>query len=179
VFFDQVRVPTRQVVGEIDEGWEIAKALLGFERSMIGAAVAGQMRGAERELLGAARAAHGSEDGALPDPLLRDALAAYAMREACYHGLLDHIAAQRRRGDPPGPEASIAKLVGSELKQQRYDLAMAINGNAGLGWEGAGFAAQSLQTSRDWLRSRANSIEGGTSEIHLNIIAHRILGLPK
>ena len=56
---------------------------------------------------------------------------------------------------------------------------MAINGNAGLGWEGAGFAAQSLQTSRDWLRSRANSIEGGTSEIHLNIIAHRILGLPK
>ena len=69
------------------------------------------------------------------------------------------------------------KVTGSELKQRRWDLAMRIAGPEALGWEGEGFTTELMQGTRDWLRSRANSIEGGTSEIQLNIIAKRVLDL--
>ena len=70
------------------------------------------------------------------------------------------------------------KLYGTELNKRRKELRVLIAGFAGLGWEGAGLHADELQLTRDWLRSRANSIEGGTTEIQLNIIAKRVLGLP-
>ena len=110
---------------------------------------------------------------------LRQEVAAYAMKEACYHELLKRIDQARRAGRTPGPEASVIKLVGTELKKARYDLEMRIAGTHGLGWSGAGFCEGDLETTRAWLRSRANSIEGGTSEIQLNILAQRVLGLPK
>ena len=179
VFFDQVRVPITQVVGAIDEGWGIAKALLGFERSMIGAAIAGQLKGLEQPLVASARSALGQSEGRLSDPLLRHDVAAYAMDEACYHEVLDRIDDARRAGRPPGPEASVIKLVGTELKKKRFDLEMRIAGQRSLGWEGPGFEPSDLDTTRAWLRSRANSIEGGTSEIQMNILAQRVLGLPK
>jgi alkylation response protein AidB-like acyl-CoA dehydrogenase len=67
--------------------------------------------------------------------------------------------------------------VGSELKQRRWDLGVRVAGADGLGWEAPGYAEADLSTTREWLRSRANSIEGGTSEIQLNIIAKQVLGL--
>jgi alkylation response protein AidB-like acyl-CoA dehydrogenase len=70
------------------------------------------------------------------------------------------------------------KLYGTELNKRRRELMVEILGYQGLGWEGEGFDASELQRTRTWLRSRANSIEGGTSEIQLNIIAKRVLGLP-
>jgi alkylation response protein AidB-like acyl-CoA dehydrogenase len=179
VFFDQVRVPVDQVVGAIDEGWTVAKALLGFERSMIGAAVAGQLKGLERPFVDYARRALGDDEGPLSDPLLRQEIAGYAMDESCYHEVLDRIDEARRSGRTPGPEASVVKLVGTELKKSRFDLEMRIAGQRGLGWAGPGFESGELDASRAWLRSRANSIEGGTSEIHINILAQRVLGLPK
>ncbi|MEE2834713.1 MAG: acyl-CoA dehydrogenase family protein [Myxococcota bacterium] len=179
VFFSDVRVPVRHVVGAIDEGWGVAKALLGFERSMIGAAIAGQLSGLEASLADSARSAVGERDARLADESLRQEVAAYAMKEACYHELLKRIDQARRAGRTPGPEASVIKLVGTELKKARYDLEMRIAGTHGLGWSGAGFCEGDLETTRAWLRSRANSIEGGTSEIQLNILAQRVLGLPK
>src|SRR5256886_67746 len=80
--------------------------------------------------------------------------------------------------DSPGPETSIFKYYGTELNQRRRDLAVRIAGPQALGWEGAGFDDEELKLARDWLRSRGNSIEGGTSEVQLNIIAKRVLGLP-
>ena len=179
VFFDQVRVPLTNVVGSLDEGWGIAKALLGFERSMIGAAIAGQLQGLEHPLVASARSALGQSEGRLSDALLRHDIASYAMDEVCYHEVLDRIDDARRSGRPPGPEASVIKLVGTELKKKRFDLEMRVAGQRSLGWEGPGFEPPELDTTRSWLRSRANSIEGGTSEIQLNILAQRVLGLPK
>jgi alkylation response protein AidB-like acyl-CoA dehydrogenase len=71
------------------------------------------------------------------------------------------------------------KICGSELKQRRWELACRIAGPQALGWEPPGFDQTELDMTRDWLRTRANTIEGGTSEIQLNIIAKRVLGLPE
>jgi alkylation response protein AidB-like acyl-CoA dehydrogenase len=83
-----------------------------------------------------------------------------------------------RAGHAPGPETSIFKYYGTELNKRRRELMMAIAGPQGVGWDGPGFDDEELRLTREWLRSRGNSIEGGTSEIQLNIIAKRVLGLP-
>jgi alkylation response protein AidB-like acyl-CoA dehydrogenase len=70
------------------------------------------------------------------------------------------------------------KIYGTELNQRRQELLGSIAGPQALGWEGPGFEEQELSQTRDWLRSRGNTIEGGTSEVQLNIIAKRVLGLP-
>src|SRR5262249_60868074 len=99
----------------------------------------------------------------------------------CHAGLGVTLSLSRDRlkaGQPPGPEASIFKLYGTELNQRRRELMVAIAGPQALGWEGAGFSDEELQLTRDWLRSRGNTIEGGTWEIQLNIIATNVRALP-
>ena len=81
-------------------------------------------------------------------------------------------------GHLPGPESSMFKVYGTELNMRRYELMVRILGPDALGWEGEGFDTFALDTTREWLRSRGNSIEGGPSEIQLNIISKRVLGLP-
>jgi alkylation response protein AidB-like acyl-CoA dehydrogenase len=83
-----------------------------------------------------------------------------------------------KAGHQPGPESSIFKVYGTELNMRRHELLVEILGPQGLGWDGEGFDDFELELTRDWLRSRGNSIEGGTSEIQRNIIAKRVLGLP-
>ena len=83
-----------------------------------------------------------------------------------------------KAGRPPGPESSMFKIYGTEMNQRRQELLLTIAGPQALGWEGPGFSERELTLTRDWLRSRGNTIEGGTSEIQLNIIAKRVLGLP-
>jgi alkylation response protein AidB-like acyl-CoA dehydrogenase len=70
------------------------------------------------------------------------------------------------------------KYYGTERNKERNDLLLSIMGTNALGWEGGGFSSDELTTTREWLRSRANSIEGGTSEVQLNVISKRVLGLP-
>jgi acyl-CoA dehydrogenase len=178
VFFEDVRAPARNVVGQVNAGWTVAKALLGYERSMIGEAMGGQMVDLERTLVALARRELGSAAGVLPDPELRLSIARLAMDERAYRSTLERIQQGLERGRAPGPESSILKIFGSELKQRRWELAVRIAGPQALGWDGPGFAPEDLELTREWLRSRANSIEGGSSEIQLNIIAKRVLGLP-
>jgi alkylation response protein AidB-like acyl-CoA dehydrogenase len=83
-----------------------------------------------------------------------------------------------KAGHQPGPESSIFKVYGTEVNMRRQELLVKIAGPQGLGWEGSGFDPEELATTRDWLRSRGNSIEGGTSEVQRNVIAKRVLGLP-
>jgi alkylation response protein AidB-like acyl-CoA dehydrogenase len=83
-----------------------------------------------------------------------------------------------KAGHSPGPESSMFKVYGTELNQRRQELMLSIFGPECLGWEGEGFEKAELELCRTWLRSRGNTIEGGTSEIQLNIIAKRVLGLP-
>ena len=177
-FFEDVRVPAANVIGAIDGGWSVAKALLGYERSMIGEAMSGDIADAERALVARARAALGEASGPLGDDAMRLAIARVAMQERCFAFTIERLKQGMREGQAPGSESSILKVVASELKQARWEQAVTIAGPEALGWEGPGFEAGDLAATREWLRSRANTIEGGTSEVQLNIIAKRILELP-
>ncbi len=176
-FLTDVRVPTKQVVGEVNRGWAIARALLGHERTMI--ADLFKESGDGEKMLAAARHHLGEVDGKIADPIVRDKIAALEIDLACLDYTLARAKDGAKVGHKPGHEASIFKLVGTELNQRRRDLAATIAGPQSLGWEGAGFEDDELKLTKDWLRSRGNSIEGGTSEIQLNIIAKRVLGLPE
>lgn len=176
-FFENVRAPVRNVIGEIDAGWTVAKALLGYERSMIGTAIGGQLRAAGAELVRLARQASETPEGALPDAALRDDITEWAMDEACFNVTIQRVVQSMKSGQAPGSESSILKVAGSDLKQRRWDIAMDLLGPQSAGWEGPAFSDAERQMTRDWLRSRGNSIEGGTSEIQMNIMAKHVLGL--
>jgi alkylation response protein AidB-like acyl-CoA dehydrogenase len=171
-------VPVDNLVGTENEGWTIAKAILGHERSSIGRSIARQPGSAQREVVTRARKHLGVAEGAIPDPLLRDDLASLGMLEEAFHLTLARIQQSAASGTP-GPEGSITKIVGTELKQKRFELGMRVAGMQGLGWEGPGFEDDDLEYTRDWLRSRASTIEGGSSEIQKNIVSKRVLGLPE
>ena len=85
---------------------------------------------------------------------------------------------EAKAGQQVGATASMFKYYGTENNKAKFELMMKIMGYHGLGWEGAGFSERDLTTTRRWLRSKGNSIEGGTSEVQLNVIAKRVLGLP-
>ena len=175
-FLADVRVPARNVVGRVNGGWLIAKALLGHERTMI--ADVFKERDDKKRLVSSARRYLGGSDGRLADPLVRDRIAQVEMDQACLDLTLARSRDNAKAGHKPGPESSIFKYYGTELNQRRRALLVEILGPQGLGWEGPGFTEDELRVTRDWLRSRGNTIEGGTSEVQLNIIAKRVLGLP-
>jgi acyl-CoA dehydrogenase len=175
-FLTDVRVPVRNVVGEIDAGWNIAKMLLRFERNMI--ADAFKERDDRSRLLKLARRYVGPESGRLDDAVLRDRLTQVELDQLALDLTLSRSRDRLKAGQPPGPEASIFKLYGTELNQRRRELMGQLAGPQALGWDGPGFTPEELGMTRDWLRSRGNTIEGGTSEIQLNIIAKQVLGLP-
>jgi alkylation response protein AidB-like acyl-CoA dehydrogenase len=176
-FFDEVKVPAGNLVGKPGGGWTIAKALLEHERELIS-----QMReraaAIEEPLESLARRYVGEDLRAL-DPALRDRITQANMDDLCSKLTLRRSAEAAKAGRAPGPETSMFKLYGTELSKRRREIKIGILGFAGLGWSGDDdFAADELAITRDWLRSRASSIEGGSSEIQLNIIAKRVLGLP-
>jgi alkylation response protein AidB-like acyl-CoA dehydrogenase len=175
-FFDGVRVPARNLVGAPNQGWTIAKALLDQERSTI-STLRGSSFDAEEPLQNLARRYVGTDEGPLPDPILRDRITQANLDHLAYR-LTMRRAAEGAEARTPGPESSMLKLYGMELNKRRKELRVVILGFAGLGVAEPGFTPEELGLTRDYLRSRANSIEGGTTEIQLNIIAKRILGLP-
>jgi len=85
---------------------------------------------------------------------------------------------ESQSGRAPGAASSMFKYYGTEQNIRRYELLLSIMGTQAVGWGGDAFTADELTTTRAWLRSKANSIEGGTSEVQLNILAKRVLGLP-
>jgi len=178
-FIDNVRVPRNQVIGKVNEGWMVAKALLGHERAMI-ASIGKQLglSGASAGPVELARRYVNHGETRITDPLVRDRITQVAMDQQCLDWTIARSREQAKVGHVPGPETSIFKYYGTELNQRRRELMVSILGPQGLGWEGDGFTNDELTITRDWLRSRGNSIEGGTSEIQLNIIAKRVLGLP-
>jgi alkylation response protein AidB-like acyl-CoA dehydrogenase len=190
VFFEDVKAEARNLVGELNGGWTIAKRLLQHERAMLsgGAGLGSSPRSSgdrkpERApasaLADSARAHLGeAEDGRLGDPVLRDRIAQYELDALCFGLTLKRSGEQAKAGQGPGAATSMFKLYASELNQRRTETLMSVRGAAGLGWSGEGFTPLDLMETRGWLRSKGNSIEGGTSEVQLNIIAKRVLGLP-
>jgi alkylation response protein AidB-like acyl-CoA dehydrogenase len=176
-FFENARAEKRNLIGPLNGGWNVAKRLLQFERQGI-ATIGSGGRGATSSARALAMRSFGSQDGRIADPLTRDRLAAIEMTEQAIGATLRRSGDEARAGQDVGAASSIFKLIGSELNQQRQELLVSILGTQGLGWEGEGFARDELDITRGWLRSKANTIEGGTSEVQLNVIAKRVLGLP-
>jgi acyl-CoA dehydrogenase len=175
-FLSDARVPAKNVVGQENRGWAMARALLAHERTMIGDIF--KEKGDRERLVASAREHLGDEGGKIADPILRDRIAALEIDQICLDVAMQRASDGAKAGHKPGHESSIFKLVGTELNQRRRDLACAVLGPQALGWEGSGFEPEETKAARDWLRSRGNTIEGGTSEIQLNIIAKRVLALP-
>jgi len=167
-FFDNVRVEKHNLVGQPGGGWDVAKYLLTHEREMIGAI--GDRT--QSQPLGAMAAHSLGRDalGRLDDPALRSRIAEFEVDEAAFRALMQRFGEQARARQAHGAFSSALKYYGAELNKRRQELIMSALGSVALEWD-AGVA-------RDWLRSKANSIEGGTSEVQLNVIAKRILELP-
>jgi len=178
-FLQDVRVPRKNVVGRVNDGWTIAKKLLGFERTMIADVFLERDDATARDrLVDLARAHVGPKEGPIADPLLRDRITQLKLDQSCLELTLQRMKDAAKAGQAPGAESSILKYYGTELNKRRNELLLSILGPQAIGWEGDGFDKKEIELTREWLRSRANSIEGGTTEIQLNIIAKRVLGLP-
>ena len=174
-FFDSVKVPKAQIVGERGQGWTIAKYLLTHEREMIGGSDAAIF--AKSDLVGDAVAAVGlDESGRLDDPMLRADLGRFIVDEMAFDAHMGMARDMMRKGEELGARSAELKYLGTELNKRRQSLRVAAGGADDLVWEGASNDAG--QAARDWLRSKANSIEGGTSEVMLGILAKAILKLP-
>ena len=170
--FENVQVPKENLVGELNKGWEIAKYLLTHERAMIGGF--GLSRAGAETLGRIALRQIGERDGVLADGALRADVAAFEIDELAFALTAGRVVDEAKAGQGTGAASSMLKLYGTELNKQRNELLMSIGGSAALAWGTDG----KLATAQNWLRSKGNSIEGGSSEIQLNIIAKRILGMP-
>jgi alkylation response protein AidB-like acyl-CoA dehydrogenase len=172
-FFDDARAEKRNLVGEAGKGWTIAKYLLTHEREMIsgfGTATGRPLGEQAMDFIGA------DSDGRLGNSSLRQAIAQYQLDARCFARTMARVGDEVKAGQGLGAASSIFKYYGTELNKRRNELNLAIGGEPALGWDGEAYHGG--QTARAWLRSKGNSIEGGTSEVQLNIVAKRVLGLP-
>ena len=172
-FMDDVTVPKSYgedipgYVGEINRGWDVAKYLLGHEREMISATGGGD----RATSLGAVT----SRQGAL-DPVLRAEIAMFDVDALAYTAMSEKFMDELKSGKGHPAQPNMMKYAGTELNKRRNELVMAAGGSHALEWESE--ASNGGKTARGWLRTKANSIEGGTSEVMLNVISKRILDLP-
>jgi alkylation response protein AidB-like acyl-CoA dehydrogenase len=173
-FFDNVKVPKEQLVGKVNGGWDIAKRLLQYERQNISASGFGG---------GGGLSGRGGQEGdrrRQRRPDRRRRLAARIAHSMDAHAFMLTVRrAEHRVQDRLGPSAavSIIKYAAAKMNQERTELLVEAMGLQGLGWEGEGFTKDELAAPRAMLRAKGNSIEGGTSEVNLNVVAKRVLGL--
>ncbi len=182
VYLTEVRIPDADRVGDVGEGWRVAMTTLMNERTTIGGGTGGPGRGSGpiAEALRIWRDEASSRDEASRDRLVQLWIEAETLR------LTNLRAAQARRAGNPGPEGSIAKLMFTEVNKRIYELCVDLLGAQGLtGYDYTmkrtgeiGLMGPPGSARKMFLRSRANSIEGGTSEIQRNILGERVLGLP-
>lgn len=173
-FFDDVRVEKANLVGTLNRGWDVAKHLLAHERTMIGAM--GEIGGG-RPLGQVATGSIGMDDeGRLDEPMLRGRIAEMEVDAAAFRLAMERAGDQVKAGQAHPAIASMLKYYGSELNKRRHELLMAAGGSDALEWESE--RSRGGKAAREWLRTKANSIEGGTSEVQLNIIAKHLLQLP-
>ena len=175
-FLDDVRVPRKNVVGEVNKGWTVAKRLVQYERTSIGGIGGGNQRAATLEEVAAKYV--GLDNGIIADSVLRANITRHRMNDSAYALTMKRSVEESASGRAPGAVSSMFKYYGTEQNKGRHELLLSIMGTQGLGWGGESFDTAELENTRAWLRSKANSIEGGTSEVQLNILAKRVLGLP-
>jgi alkylation response protein AidB-like acyl-CoA dehydrogenase len=180
VFLDGARVPDAQRVGAVGEGWKVAGATLSGERQMVSGAGSG---GVDRiggsgvhHLLGQARQADRWKD-----PVVRQQVMRLYSEERIREWTNQRVRAELKAGRSPGAASSIGKVHQGDLNQRMQLLAADLLGLGSLAWLGDGgdYAGSLPYEVRGMLRSRANTIEGGTTEVNKNILGERVLGLPR
>jgi alkylation response protein AidB-like acyl-CoA dehydrogenase len=174
-FFTDVKVPKNQMVGKLNGGWEIAKRLLQYERQNISSGGFGGGSGVELEDI--AKHYVGTEDGAIADADLRARITAHRMEARAFALTVRRIEEESKAAKGPSPAVSIIKYAAAKLNQDRCELMVEAMGSQSLGWDGEGYKPEEIAAMRGMLRSKGNSIEGGTSEVNLNVISKRVLGL--
>ena len=187
VFLDSARVPDDQRVGEVGDGWRVANATLSGERQMVSGSGSGGVdriggSGAER-LVRLARQVAAEGRGGWADPVLRQSLMQVLSEERIRGWTNQRVRAGLKAGRPPGPESSIGKVHQGSLNQRIQLLATDLLGPGAMAWDrpagAASYDEQLPYEVKGMLRSRANTIEGGTTEVNKNILAERVLGLPR
>ncbi len=168
-------MPKANRVHDENKGWDVAKYLLGHEREMIsGMGLAST--GGNPLIEGAIATVGLDHDGRLADPLLRASIALFEVRAQAFGMMSERFIDELKAGRAHPAQPSMMKYYGTELNKSRHELMMAAGGSDALEWESA--RSNGGAGPRAWLRTKANSIEGGTSEVQLNIVAKRILELP-
>jgi alkylation response protein AidB-like acyl-CoA dehydrogenase len=179
VFFDNVRVPARNVVGEVNRGWYVGTTTLDYERSSIGSAV-GTRKNVERIIQTARDTADREFSQLSRNPLVRLELADRLVEANVATMLSYRVVHLQNIGMIPNYEASLAKLFSSELGQRIARTTMKMIGTYGLSWDPESeYSPNRGQYPRSYLQSVASTIGGGTSEIQRNIIAQRGMGMPR
>ena len=192
-FLDQVRVPDFNRVGAIGNGWKVANATLSGERQMVSGSGSGGVdriggSGAESLIVLARRNDEEGRENGWSDPLLRQSLMKVLSEERIRGWTNQRVRAGLKAGRAPGPESSIGKVHQGALNQQTQLLATQLLGSSAIAWETSDlsgddgpvrYASGLPREVRGMLRSRANTIEGGTTEVNKNILGERVLGLPR
>ena len=179
VFFDNVRVHESQVLGGVNNGWAVGLTTLMFERLALGFGLQVRLRIAMDQLVGLARRMDKHGRALTKDPVMRQKIAQLWIDTECLKYTGARAITKLLRGETPGPEASTGKMGWVETHQRLQELAMEIEGPYSQLVRGSDWAVEGGLWQYTFLRSRANSIEGGTTEILKNIIGERVLGLPK
>ena len=174
-FFDNVKASKDNLIGELNAGWAIAKALLQHERAFISNFGLAAAMGSGKDLVSIAKKHIGEENGKISNSFYRSEIATHKIKEHAFGLTL------KRAGDEGGKAsatASMFKLYGTEHNKKRHELMVSAMGVDGVAWDGDEFDKEDKDLTRAWLRTKGNSLEGGTSEVQLNVISKRVLGLP-
>ena len=179
VFLDDVRIPDACRIGATGEGWRVAGSSLAGERQMVSGSGSGgvdRIGGAGVDLL----LARARDEGRTAEPVFRQRLMAVYAEERVRAWTNQRVRAAVQAGGTPGPAASIGKVHQGALNQRIQLLAADMLGPASVAWQGEGAYPDDMPLEvKGMLRSRANTIEGGTSEVNKNILGERVLGLPR
>ena len=177
-FFTDVKVPKDQLIGTLNDGWTIAKRLLQFERQNIASGGSGAAgTAAVYDLEQAALDYVGNDNGRIADRDLRARITAHKMEARAFQMTVRRADEEAKLGKGPSAAASVFKYAMAKINQERTELLVEAMGTQGLGWEGDAYSPREIQAMRTMLRAKGNSIEGGTSEVNLNVVSKRVLGL--
>jgi alkylation response protein AidB-like acyl-CoA dehydrogenase len=173
VFFTDVRIPADNLLGEMNNGWRQATAMLMYERVAIGSLGAGKISQPMYDML----VKWAEKAGVVDDPVVRDELMQIYAMETTKSMVAMRNRAEMKAGKAPGPGGSLGKLYGSIIARRFREIAQNIAGPASVAWEGENSAEEQLNLTM--INSLQSGIAGGTDEIQRNIIGDRVLGLPR